>query len=203
MRLVDRGRWLDIGGADQLWSPKIRVLGRLSSAVRIAVDQSHRDQCQWPSSGGDLRGEDANESAKIGMGKLKERKNITVSPDVLESIYAVSSLLQHIFIHGQSNSKALVAVVVRPFRPSILNTCIHTNTDMSRDDDHLFNKDKPNNLSSLESMAYHEEQEVWYTMCRLFLPAIFLYFMRFEIIIVFKLTLCISNIFQFLLHYSD
>jgi long-subunit acyl-CoA synthetase (AMP-forming) len=35
-----------------------------------------------------------------------------VSPDVLEGVYAVSPLLSQIYIHGQSNSTALVAIVV-------------------------------------------------------------------------------------------
>lgn len=51
------------------------------------------------------------------MGRLASAVRLcggaVVSPDVLEATYAVSPLLGQIFIHGQSDSRALVAVVVR------------------------------------------------------------------------------------------
>jgi long-subunit acyl-CoA synthetase (AMP-forming) len=86
VRVVDRGRLVDMG-RERLWQPRLAVLGRIGSAVRVGVAPVSGQQC-----------------SKIG--------SALVSPDVLEGIYAVSPLLSQIYIHGQSNSTALVAIVV-------------------------------------------------------------------------------------------
>ena len=81
VRVLDIGRWSDSSGG-RLWLPRIEVLGRIGSAVRIRSTQL-------------------------------DGRSAIVSPDVLEGIYALSPMLSQIFIHGQANSTALVAIVVR------------------------------------------------------------------------------------------
>ena len=81
VRVFDKGRWLDSGG-ENFWLPRIGVLGRIGSAVRIRSMEGRN-------------------------------RSVVVSPDVLEGIYAASPMLSQIFIHGQCNSRALVAIVIR------------------------------------------------------------------------------------------
>ena len=94
VRVVDRGRLVDMG-RERLWQPRLAVLGRIGSAVRVGVAP--------------VRGQLG--SSKIG--------SALVSPDVLEGIYAVSPLLSQIYIHGQYNSTALVAIVVSDSSPPV------------------------------------------------------------------------------------
>jgi len=64
-----------------------------------------------------LDGQDFWDPSVTVMGRLASAVRLAggavVSPDVLEATYAVSPLLSQIYIHGRSDSTALVAVVVR------------------------------------------------------------------------------------------
>ena len=109
VRVLDKGRWSDSSGG-RLWLPRIEVLGRIGSAVRIRSTEP----------GG---------------------RPAIVSPDVLEGVYAVSPMLSQIFIHGQANSRALVAVVVKfavasppcsPAQIPTISACHTTVTEVSQ-----------------------------------------------------------------------
>ena len=99
------------------WLPRIAVMGRISSAVRIASTTTRKDS----------KGK-VTRTTDIKTTKLNN--TIIVSPDVLEATFSVSPLLSNIYIHGQRNSTALVAIVSIAIPHDTLSSYLNSNLEV-------------------------------------------------------------------------